>query len=291
MLNPNNFSMPSPNQMADGRNEMTKIAPEYVTARRVLLDALTALDPHRDNLVFIGAQAVYHHTGEGDLNVPIMTTDADLAINAVDLASDPEIGELLRSAGFVSGSNPGRWIGMNGVAIDLMVVPHQSGMTKATARAAKLIHHDNKTARIARGLEPALVDNMIGEIVSFEAFDPRRFELRTAGPAALLVAKAIKISERLNQSEMKPDRLKEKDALDAFRLLQAVDTEVLVQGFNSHASEENSRVVSAEVLHLYKNFSSNPQAVFPTLATKAAGNDPTIGPAFVALVGQLLDSL
>jgi hypothetical protein len=33
--------------MSGGGNEMTDIAPEYVTARRVLLDALTALDPHK----------------------------------------------------------------------------------------------------------------------------------------------------------------------------------------------------------------------------------------------------
>ncbi len=46
------------------------LAPEYVAARRVLLDALTALDGHLDNLVLVGAQAVYHHSGSADLNVP-----------------------------------------------------------------------------------------------------------------------------------------------------------------------------------------------------------------------------
>ena len=44
-------------------------APEYVAARRVLLDALAALEDHLDNLVLVGAQAVYQHTGETDLNV------------------------------------------------------------------------------------------------------------------------------------------------------------------------------------------------------------------------------
>lgn len=33
-------------------------APEYVSARRVLLDALTALEGHLDSLVLVGAQAV-----------------------------------------------------------------------------------------------------------------------------------------------------------------------------------------------------------------------------------------
>lgn len=42
---------------------------EYVAARRVLLDALTALAAHRDQIILVGAQAVYHHAGTGDLNV------------------------------------------------------------------------------------------------------------------------------------------------------------------------------------------------------------------------------
>jgi hypothetical protein len=33
-------------------------APEYVTARRVLLDALSALQDHLDSLILVGAQAV-----------------------------------------------------------------------------------------------------------------------------------------------------------------------------------------------------------------------------------------
>lgn len=44
---------------------MNDLAPEYVTARRVLLDALVALEGHLDNLILVGAQAVYHYAGEG----------------------------------------------------------------------------------------------------------------------------------------------------------------------------------------------------------------------------------
>jgi hypothetical protein len=40
---------------------------EYLLARRVLLDALDTLGPHRDAVVLVGAQAVYLHTGDGDL--------------------------------------------------------------------------------------------------------------------------------------------------------------------------------------------------------------------------------
>ena len=87
---------------------MNNLAPEYVAARSVLLDALVALEGHLDNLIRVGAQAVYRHTGEADLNIPLMTNSyADLAINAVDLADVPEIGAVLRTAGFTLRPQPG----------------------------------------------------------------------------------------------------------------------------------------------------------------------------------------
>lgn len=48
---------------------MNDLAPEYIAARRVLLDALVALEGHLDNLILVGAQAVYHHAGDADLNI------------------------------------------------------------------------------------------------------------------------------------------------------------------------------------------------------------------------------
>jgi hypothetical protein len=71
-------------------------APEYAAARRVLLDALTVLEPHLGNLVLVGSQAIYLHTGDGDLAVPPMTTDADLALNTIRLAEQPEIASALK---------------------------------------------------------------------------------------------------------------------------------------------------------------------------------------------------
>ena len=53
----------------------------YVVARRVLLDALDALGPHRDAVILVGAHAVYMRVGEGDLAVAPHTTDGDLAID------------------------------------------------------------------------------------------------------------------------------------------------------------------------------------------------------------------
>jgi len=61
----------------------------YVLARRILLDALQALGDQRDALVLVGAQAIYLHTGDGDLAVAPYTTDGDIALDPSEL-SDPE---------------------------------------------------------------------------------------------------------------------------------------------------------------------------------------------------------
>lgn len=270
---------------------MSDAAPEYVAARSVLLDALTALDGHLDSLILVRAQAVYHHAGEADLNVALMTTDADLAINAANLADAPEIGAVLRAAGFAPGPNPGHWVAPSDVAVDLMVVPHQAGTTKASARAARLAPHEKLTARIAHGLEPALVDHDVATIAALEPGDDRSFTLRVAGPAALLTAKAIKISERLGQVDTQPDRLKEKDALDAFRILQAIATPDLVRGFRKHGEDDHAWAATEEALAVYREHASAPTGRIALLAASAAQGDPVVAPAFAALIGELLASL
>jgi hypothetical protein len=62
--------------------------PVYVRARRVLLDALEALGPHRESVVLVGAHAVYLQTGEADLAVAPFTQDADLLLDPRTLAAD-----------------------------------------------------------------------------------------------------------------------------------------------------------------------------------------------------------
>lgn len=126
---------------------MTEPAYEYIQARRTLLDALDALASHRDSLVLIGAQAVYLHTGSTGLSVPPMTTDADLALNTDLLADDPEIATLLHAAGFENKQQPGHWENPQGIALDLMVAPHQSNRASATARAADLGPHSKTVSR------------------------------------------------------------------------------------------------------------------------------------------------
>ena len=107
----------------------------------------------------------------------------------------------------------------------------------------------------------------------------------------MLTAKAIKISERLEHADTQPDRLKEKDALDAYRILQAIDTPDLVRGFEKHREDEHAWAVTSEALEVYRTHGTTPQGPVALLATRAAQGDATVAPAFAALVRELLAAL
>jgi len=79
---------------------VSSVDPRYVAARRVLLDALLALEAQADALIIAGAQAVYLHAGDGDLTVAPFTTDADLAVNPELLYGDPLLEAAMTGAGF-----------------------------------------------------------------------------------------------------------------------------------------------------------------------------------------------
>lgn len=72
---------------------------EYVEARRVLLDALVALQPHIAAVVLIGAQAVYLRTAGRLPTYQPFTTDADLVIDPGQLVDVPLLGDAMTQAG------------------------------------------------------------------------------------------------------------------------------------------------------------------------------------------------
>ncbi|MFI7438420.1 hypothetical protein [Nonomuraea indica] len=57
-------------------------------------------------------------------------------------------------------------------------------------------------------------------VTALDPDDDRAYQVRVAGPAALLVAKLHKIAERVSV----PHRLNDKDAHDAYRILIDADT-------------------------------------------------------------------
>jgi hypothetical protein len=193
--------------------------PEYVEARRILLDALEALGSHRKAVVLVGAQAIYQRVGEGELQVAPFTSDGDLALNPSVLDDEPLLAEALQVAGFALAVKPGTWA-RDEVQIDLLV---PSSLGGAGRRSARLGPHGTEVARKARGLEAALIDNSVVTLSALDPEDTRSIEVAVAGLGALLIAKLHKLAER----EAEPGRWSPKDGLDVLRILQGAEVAVL----------------------------------------------------------------
>jgi hypothetical protein len=214
--------------------------PLYVAARRVLLDALDALVEHRDAIVLAGAQAVYVRAGAADLhtNVSPYTSDADLAIDPRLLGTDPRLEDAMRAAGFRllrqpdGRTEPGIWTATATVRDEEVQIPVDLLVPDALIvgggrRSARLPNHDANSARRTPGLEAAVVDCGPVTITSLEPrADARHTTIRVAGTGGLLVAKAYKINDRLQDAQRRRDlRLKPKDASDVVRLMGAEPAE------------------------------------------------------------------
>ncbi len=261
--------------------------PEYVQARRVLLDVLEILGLHLRGLTLVGAQAVYLHTGAAGIAVPEYTPDADMAIAPELIADRPLLEDALTEAGFSRTSNPGRWISPGGIPLDLMVPEALAGPGR---RGADLGVHGRRAARRARGLEAALVDREKMTLTSLDPADERRHEIWVAGPAALLVAKVTKIDERTGVA----GRVVEKDALDVSRLLRAVSTDDLSTGLGMLLGHELSAETTRAAIDALSRLFSGEDAEGVAMARRAAAplvNADELTASIIALVNDLLDRL
>lgn len=242
--------------------------PLYVRARTALLDTLDALEPHLDALVLVGAQAVYLHTSETELAVAEYTTDADLAVAPGELADSPLIGEILTARGFKPREHPGGWLSPDGIYVDIMVPEALAG---PGTRGARLGPHGKRAARRAKGLEGALVDRQKHTIAALDASDGRRREIWVAGPAALVVAKLHKIGERFDAQ----DRVRDKDALDLFRLLQAVPTDELAAGLRRLRDDRSAGEVTSEAFTILETLFTSATGAGVEMTLRAAGRPAT----------------
>lgn len=258
--------------------------PIYIAARKVLLDALDALAPHRESLILVGAQAVYIHVGEADLAVAPYTTDGDLALDPRDLEPDPRIDEAMSLAGFRLEPPPGAWRSKSNIQIDLLVPEAVGGSGR---RGARLGEHGAAVARKTRGLEAALVDKATHVIVALDPTDRREHRLAVAGPASLLVAKLHKLAER----RADPKRLKPKDALDVLRLLRGVSTESLAATLKDLSQHAIAGQVTAEAMTHLQTLFGSAQALGSQLAAQAVEglDDPdVIATSCAALAEELM---
>lgn len=255
---------------------MSEVDELYVMARRVLLDAFEALKAHRDAVVLVGAQAVYLRVGEADLAVSPFTTDGDIAIDPAVLAEDPPIEKALTAAGF-SKDSVGTWIARRStirqvpinVAIDLLV-PEAVSPT-AGRRSARLPGHDAQVARNAKGLEGAIVDAEVLPLNSLDSSDTRSFDIRVAGPAALLVAKVHKIHDRQGTG-----RLSDKDALDVLRLLRGTETDDLAARYRKMMGDPRSAEAAQAGLGLLEAQFAASTGIGVEMAVRSAGSWRTL---------------
>ncbi|MEV7003881.1 hypothetical protein AB0N62_40415 [Streptomyces sp. NPDC093982] len=256
----------------------------HIVARRVLLDGLTALRDQLDALTVVGAQAVYLRTPEAALQTSPFTSDGDISIDPSLLENTPLLNEALQEAGFelLLDNQPGLWariqrIGDQDVPIEFDLLVPKGLAPEVGRRSVKIPPHHVMSARWVPGLEVAAVDRSPMTITSLEPSDTRTIEVNVAGPTALLVAKAFKINDRLQQADDRPARLSDKDAGDVLRIMRAVPATQVAASFASLSEDSRVGDVAREGMDLL-------QALFGASAT------PGVDMAVRALQGDLPDA-
>jgi hypothetical protein len=254
-----------------------------IAARRVLLDALQALEAHRDALVVIGAQAIYLHTGDADIALAEATKDSDLAVDPRRLLDDPRIEEAMTAAKFHRGlahPQPGSWLSADGIPVDLMVPESLSG--QGGRRGARIPPHSAHATRRTPGLEAAIVDNAPMTIRALDPADDREATVAVAGPAALIVAKLHKIGERKDD----PGRLVDKDAHDIYRLFVATDANEIATRLAELAADPFCAPATHMAIDYLRELFGSPSALGPTMAGRAEQliGDPVVTGASAAVL-------
>lgn len=260
-----------------------------VRARSALLDALDALDAHLASVVIIGAQAVYLRTASAPVAVAEATKDSDIALDPRSLADDPLIEAAMNRGGFhrdLMANQPGAWLNADGIPVDLMVPERLAGPSRKESRGARIPPHDKHATRRARGLEAALVDNDTMTVAALAQDDRRTYDVRVAGTAALLVAKAHKVADRAGGPS---HRLVDKDAHDVYRILIATDTMMLAADIARLLADDLSGDSTAEAIKFIRDlFAVGPDATGSAMAGRA---EEGIGePVTVALQTSILAS-
>ena len=126
-------------------------------------------------------------------------------------------------------------------------------------------------------------------LVALEERDQRFFEVRVAGPAALLVAKAHKINERAGTN-----RQSDKDALDVLRLLRGTETDDVAARYARLLADERSGEAANAARDLLETQFGTRAGVGVEMAIRSAGvlaDAEEIAASCEALLGDLLTAL
>lgn len=264
-----------------------------VVSRRVLLDALKALRDHAEGVVVVGAQAIHLRAELAEREaLASFTSDADLAIDRRGLSATPLLEDAMVAAGFQLAVTPGTWSrlepvgdGSAEVAVDLLIPEAFSGTARKTARGGRIPPHATTATRRVRGLEAALVDHDVLAVRSLDPEAPASTAARVAGVAALLVAKAYKIADRL--ADPRPGRLQDKDAADVVRLMQLGEPRAVAGRLELLLADPDMTDVVREGLDLLRSQFGRRAAPGTRMAVTALAGGTSanlveaIGPAFL----------
>jgi hypothetical protein len=120
--------------------------------------------------------------------------------------------------------------------------------------------------------------------------DRRRIKVRVASPAALAVSKAHKLGER----QTEPGRLIDKDAHDLYRLLVAVETAEMVEGFLLLLADSRSAEVAEQALVFMTDLFAAPDSIGSLMAGRVeegVGEPENVASSVSILARELIESV
>ncbi|WP_209326342.1 hypothetical protein [Brevibacterium renqingii] len=226
------------------------IDPGTVLSRRALIDVIVGLSEHLEALTVLGGHAVIEMTWHLDaLPVPDTTQDGDLGVAPQLLADSPLLFEKMTELGFEAArpDRPGIWSPIE----QRDLPPHERASVDLIApravaaenirrpiRAARVGAHGKHSVSATEGTELSLLDRSSRVLRSFDTGPS--VEAYVAGPTALLCAKAYKLHDRMDPSELSRnrERLRPKDFADVYRLLHAISGEEAARVFEQGAADE-----------------------------------------------------
>jgi hypothetical protein len=169
------------------------------------------------------------------------------------------------------------------------MVPEALAIRKG--RGAGVAPHATNSARNTAGIEGCLVDNSRMSITSFDPKDLRSFEILVAGPAALLIAKAHKIGERIDIQRS----IENKDAHDVYKILRAVDTDSLAASLQLLIETPLSATSTRKGITYFKTlFADSSDSLGSQMAGAAEqdfGNSDLVSKSTTLLAEDLLSAL
>ncbi|MBI3429759.1 MAG: hypothetical protein HY050_06865 [Actinobacteria bacterium] len=128
-------------------------------------------------------------------------------------------------------------------------------------------------------------------IRSLDFSDKRAYEISVAGPSSLLIAKTIKISERIEEKRI----LVNKDAHDIYRLLSAIPITTFTLGLSKLTSHSLSKDITEFGLKQFEElFARGPEAEGSKRAGQAEfgfGNPDTVSQSVAFLARDVLEAL